>query len=251
MGLSVPIYQLKRQAKQSSRKNGVPLTEALNCIAKREGFESWSHLASQQAGLSTATKVLDALIPGDLVLLGARPGHGKTLMGLELVVVSIKRDNHAAFYSLECTESKITERLAILGANTTALGDNLTLDTSDEICADYIISQLSRAPRGTVVLVDYLQLLDQKRTCPALGDQVSALSAFAKTAGVIFVLISQIDRSYGSTGKSLPDITDVRLPNALDLTMFTKAVFMNNGSAKLQTVGSSRCPKPKFEQGSL
>lgn len=251
MGLSVPIYQLKRQAKQSSRKNGVPLTEALNCVAKKEGFESWSLLASQQAGLSTATKVLDALVPGDLVLLGARPGHGKTLMGLELVIESIKRNNDAAFYSLECTESEIAKRFAILGANTTALGDKLTVDTSDEICADYIISRLGRAPRGTVVLVDYLQLLDQKRTRPALADQVSALNSFAKTAGVIIILISQIDRSYDSTGKSLPDISDVRLPNALDLTVFTKAVFMNDGTAKLQTVGSSRCPKPKLDQGSL
>ena len=116
MRLSVPIYQLKRQAKQQSRQVGVPLNEALNRVANKEGFESWSLLALHHAKRNPAAKILDALRAGDLVLLGARPGHGKTLMGLDLIVEATKSDRHAAFYSLECTENDVVEMFAALGA---------------------------------------------------------------------------------------------------------------------------------------
>ena len=237
MNLSVPIYQLKRQAKLLSRHDGVPLHEALNSIAKQEGFQSWSLLAARHAESGPAAKILAALEIGDLVLLGARPGHGKTLMGLELIVETIKSGNQAAFYSLEYTENELSEQFAALGADVTASGDMLTMDTSDDICADYIIELLSNAPRGTVVVVDYLQLLDQNRARPVLATQISALKSFAETAGVIIVMISQIDRSYDPIAKPLPDVSDVRLPNSLDLNLFTKTIFLNDGAANLQAVG--------------
>lgn len=236
MRLSAPIYRLKRQAKLLSREGSVPLNEALNRIAKQEGFQSWSLLSARHAESSPATKILAALIPGDLVLLGARPGHGKTLMGLELIVESIKSGNQAAFYSLEYSENDVAERFAALGADITASDDALTFDTSDEICAEYIVRQLSATPRGTVVVIDYLQLLDQNREKPILASQVSALKSFADRAGLIVIILSQIDRSYDPSTKPLPDMADVRLPNPLDLSVFTKTIFLNNGDVNLRAV---------------
>lgn len=236
MKLSAPIYRLKRQAKQLSRERAVPLNVALDSIANREGFESWSLLAARFASAGPATKILASLNPGDLVLLGARPGHGKTLMGIELIVKTIKAGNQAAFYSLEHSEKDVTERFEVSGAGIKANNDALTIDTSDEICADHIIDQLSSAPRGTVVVIDYLQLLDQNRQKPILPDQLSALKFFADTSGVIVIIISQIDRSYDPATKPLPDMVDVRLPNPLDLTLFTKMIFLNDGEVNLQAV---------------
>jgi replicative DNA helicase len=236
MKLSTPIYRLKRQAKQLSCEDTVPLNEALNRIAKREGFESWGLLAALHAKRSSATKILAALSSGDLVLLGARPGHGKTLMGLELIVEAIKTGNCAAFYSLEYIEKEVAERFATLGVDINASSDALTFDTSDEISADYIINQLKTAPEGTVVVIDYLQLLDQDRGKPTLKAQVAALKSFVEKAGLIVIMLSQIDRSYDATIKALPDMADVRLPNPLDLTLFTKTVFLNNRGVNLQAV---------------
>ena len=90
----------------------------------------------------------------DLMLLGARPGHGKT---------------------------------------------RFELDDSDDVCADRIIRRLGSAPPGAVVVVDYLQILDHKRENPALAD--------------------------------------VRLPNPLDLTLFQKACFINDGRMSFATIG--------------
>ena len=107
-------------------------------------------------------------------------------------------------------------------------------DSSDDISSDYIVRRLATAPRGTLVVVDYLQLLDQKRENPELMFQVRALQLFARDRGLIFVFISQIDRSYDPSIKPCPDLDDVRLPNPLDLSLFTKTCFLNNGEVRFR-----------------
>lgn len=236
MKLSAPIYRLKRQAKLLARETAVPLNKALDVIAKQEGFQGWSLLAARHAESTPARRVLAALSHGDLVLLGARPGHGKTLMGLELIIETVKTDTQAAFFSLELTQNEIFERFERLGGDIKASKDVLAFDTSDGICANYIIKRLSTAPRGTVVVIDFLQLLDQNRAKPTLAAQVAALKVFADSAGAIVILISQIDRSYDPVAKPLPDMADIRLPNPLDLSLFTKMVFLNDGEVNVHTL---------------
>ncbi|MEP1696562.1 MAG: DNA helicase [Paracoccaceae bacterium] len=234
MRLSVPIYQLKRQAKRQTRQNNIPLNQALDQVAKVEGFSNWGLLAAFHARRKPTAKILDALQPGDLVLLGARPGHGKTLMGLELIIEALKGDRTAAFYSLEYSERDVENRFSDLGFKTTAKTDKLTVDTSDQICAAYIIETQRQQPRGSVAVIDYMQLLDQDRTKPALEFQMSALKAFAEQAGHILILISQIDRSYDPQVQPMPGIGDVRLPNAINLNVFTKTVFLQDGCVQLK-----------------
>lgn len=66
--------------------------------------------------------------------------------------------------------------------------------------------------------------------------QVRALRTFARARGLIIVLISQIDRSYDPSLKPCPALEDVRLPNPLDLALFDKALFMNNGAVRFRVV---------------
>ena len=236
MKLSVPIFRLKRQAKQLARDRKISLNQALDRIAKSEGFQSWSLLAAQHTKSKPAAQILAELTSGDLVLLGARPGHGKTLMGLDLIAQAVAAGGQAIFYSLEYTRSDIAARLQTLGSDSLLRTDAFTFDTSDDICADYVIATARTAPAGSVVVIDYLQLLDQDRAKPSLAEQLASLKAFAKTTGVITILISQIDRNYDPATKPLPDISDVRLPNPVDLTLFTKMVFLNDGELRLQAV---------------
>lgn len=64
--------------------------------------------------------------------------------------------------------------------------------------------------------------------------QVRTLKVFARDRGVILVFISQIDRSYDPSTKPFPDISDVRLPNPLDLSLFSKTCFLNSGEIRFQ-----------------
>jgi KaiC len=236
MRLSAPIFRLKRQAKLLARETGIPLNTALDRLAKDEGFSSWSLLAAQDKDHGPATKVFAQLRPGDMVLVAARPGHGKTLLGLQLIAQAIRAGSRGVFYTLESTVSEVADQFRSVGIEPATLGNAVTVDTSEAICADYIIHDLREARPGTVVVIDYLQLLDQKRKNPELAVQIAALRAFVDKAEVIVVLISQIDRSYDAAKKALPTMSDVRLPNPVKLSLFTKSCFLNDGEIRLESV---------------
>jgi replicative DNA helicase len=234
MKLSAPIYHLKRKAKRLSREEGIPLHDALDRIATTEGFSAWSLLAAKAAALTPANRLFPQFQPGDLVLVGARPGQGKTLMSLELAVEAMKSGHRAAFFSLEYTEKDVLDHLRAVGAEPAQFPGLFEVDCSDAISADYVVKQMAAAPRGTVVVIDYLQLLDQRRENPDLLVQVRALKSFARDKGLIVVFISQIDRSYDPAIKPCPDLGDVRLPNPLDLTLFDKTCFINNAEVQFR-----------------
>lgn len=235
--LSAPLYRLKRQAKLLSRADNIPLHQALDRIATSEGFASWSLLAAKAAALSPAAKLYARLKPGELLLLGARPGHGKTLMGLELAVEGLKQGNRAAFFTLEYTPKEMADRFRAIDVDPARFAAQFIFDGSDDISANYIADQLHDAPLGTLVVVDYLQLLDQKRTHPELADQLRTLHAFARARGLIFVFLSQIHRTYDPARKPVPDLADVRLPNQVDLSLFDKTCFLNEGEVRFGAVG--------------
>ena len=234
MKLSAPIYHLKRKAKLLSRKERIPLHEALDRIAVEEGFRQWSLLSARASAASTATKLFAQFCPGDLALIGARPGHGKTLMSLEILVEAMKAGNQGVFFTLEYTDKNVMDLLRTIGVDATDFEGRFGLDTSDAISADFIVKRLATAPRRTVVVIDYLQLLDQQREKPKLADQVHTLKAFARDKGLIIIVLSQIDRSYDWSTKSCPDLNDVRLPNPIDLTLFDRTCFLHEGRAQFR-----------------
>jgi replicative DNA helicase len=235
MKLSAPLYHLKRKAKLLSRAENIPLHQALDRLARQEGFSGWSLLAAKVTAIAPAEKLFARLAPGDLVLVGARPGQGgKTLMSLELAVQAMKSGSRGVFFTLEYTEKDMLDRFRAIGVERMDFAGLFEFDSSDDVSSDYIVKRLVDAPRGTLVVVDYLQLLDQKRENPALMVQVRALQSFARDRGLIFVFISQIDRSYDPAMKSCPDLEDVRLPNPLDLGLFTKTCFLNNGEVRFR-----------------
>lgn len=240
MKLSAPLYHLKRKAKLLSRSENIPLHQALDRVARQEGFGGWSLLAAKMTAIAPAARLFARLAPGDLVLVGARPGQGKTLMSLELAVQAMRAGSRGVFFTLEYTEKDMLDRFRAIGVERSDFAALFEFDSSDDLSSDYIVSRLADAPRGTLVVVDYLQLLDQKRENPELMVQVRALQSFARDRGLIFIFISQIDRAYDPAVKPCPDLQDVRLPNPLDLTHFSKTCFLHNGHVRFWAASQAR-----------
>lgn len=236
MKLSAPIYQLKRRAKLLARDEKIPLHAALDRIARNEGFAAWSLLSARVATGTPAGGMLSRLSDGDLLLLGARPGHGKTLLGLQLLLDAIRDGRKGVFFTFEYTEKEARERIRSLEGETPDLSDALEIVASDDICADYIIGHLAGVSRRTVAVIDYLQVLDQRRSSPELSEQISTLQSFARKTGIVFAFITQIDRSYDPETKPVPDMQDIRLPNKVDVGLFSKACFLHEGKVQFHAI---------------
>lgn len=233
MILSAPIYVLKRRAKAMARAEAMPLAQALDIIAKAEGYQSWSHLSAADAALGRPAKLLARLTDASLTVLAARPAQGKTLLGLELLIEALQQRRPAHFFTLEYTQTQVRDHLRALAPETNT--DALQIDTSDHLNAAHITAQLGdAAPRGLVV-IDYLQLLDQRRDTAPLAAQLQVLKAFAQVRQLTLICLSQIDRSYDPKVKSLPDINDLRLPNPVDLAVFDQMIFLGEGGLRLRT----------------
>ena len=230
MLLSAPIYQLKRRAKLLAREAKIPLHEAQDRIAREEGFLAWSALSARMASASTPIPLLPDLADGDMLLLVARPGHGKTMLGLRLLTDAVRDGRRAVFFTLEYTKREATDRIRSIDG----MEHVPEIVTSEDISADFIVRYLAGSPRGTVAVIDYLQILDQQRAKPPLAEQVESLSRFARETGMILAFISQVDRSFDAALGALPGLTDLRLPNAVPSGVFSKACFLHTGQMHLQ-----------------
>jgi replicative DNA helicase len=230
MKLSAPVYILKSQAKELKKSQGIPMVEALNLIAKREGFSSWSLLHSKSDDLLPTRRedVLGFFNPGDLVLIGGRPSMGKTNFTISLFVQAIRQIASKHFlFTLEEIHKAVARRMACYDESIGKSDEKFSLDYSNEISAGYIIEKTkNQISQSSVVVVDYLQLLDHKRSNPPLQEQIEMLKVFAKEKGCILILISQIRREIESRLDKRPNLEDIKLFNPLDLNLFNKILFL-------------------------
>jgi replicative DNA helicase len=234
MNLSAPIYRLKREARLLSRRDDIALAAALDRIAATEGFASWSLLAARYAAGSSAARLYANLRDGELVLVAARPGHGKTLFALHLALEALRTGRKAHVFSLEYTRAQVEGRFEAIGGEAELA--HLAIDTSDCIGSDHVEAELASAPAGTLAVIDYLQLLDQRRDNPPLARQVADLRLFARRRGVVLVFVSQVDRSFEGAGRAMPDSGDIRLPNPVDLGQFDRLCFLHDDEMRIRTM---------------
>ncbi len=230
MKLSSPIHVLKSQAKDLKKSQSISMTEALNKIAEREGHSSWSLLQSKNSNPfpHSYNEVLDFFNEGDLVLIGARPSMGKTSFTIGLLVQAVQKSKAQNYYfTLAEVQRDVAGRIAIYDETIGHNNKFLELDYSNEISADYIIEKTAKnISKGSLIIIDYLQQLDEKRTNPPLEEQVNKLKEYAKENECIIIFISQVKREVENQIDKRPTLQDIRLPNPLDLKLMNKVILL-------------------------
>ena len=209
-------------------------------------------------GVPTGFKDLDKLFcglrPGDLVVLAARPGVGKTSFALNLAVNTARKGTNVAFFSLEMSASQLMSRILcseagvelskirsgnlseadwsqLQPAMTTLSTLDMSIDDTPGLSILEARAKARRQLRGIVgtdskglVIVDYLQLMsppvarrDGNRAVE-VGEISRGLKILAKELGVPVIALSQLNRSVEMRGAKYkrPMLSDLRESGSIE-----------------------------------
>lgn len=207
-----------------------------------------------QVGLSTALRDLDditgGLHPGQLVVIAARPGVGKSALGLDLArAAAVEQHVPALLVSLEMTAREIVQRL--LSAEMQIELGHLRGGLSEGEKADLAgrgdeLAQLAAAPlwfadkpnqtlaeiRSTarrlhrqiglgLLVVDYLQLIPAgtgrvENRQVQVAELSRGLKLLAKELGIPVVAMSQLNRASEARADKRPQLSDLRESGAIE-----------------------------------
>ena len=209
-----------------------------------------------RTGFPRVDECLLGLRPGQMVVLGARPGVGKTSFALNLAVNAARNGAAVAFFSLEMSKVEIAQRLLaaearvslqdirsarirndqwtpILQATNELSMLDIMIDDTPGTTVTEIRAKARRILRGKelgLVIIDYLQLIsppaggrrsDNRQT--EVSEMSRGIKIMAKDLGVPGVALSQLSRaseqrsSGGPGGRAKrPQLTDLRESGAIE-----------------------------------
>ncbi|MCS7215188.1 MAG: replicative DNA helicase [Thermodesulfovibrio sp.] len=203
-------------------------------------------------GISSGFKDLDELTsgfqPGDLIIIGGRPGMGKTAFSLNIAQhVGIELGEPVAFFSLEMSKEQVAMRLlsSLAMVNSSALRKGFISKKDWERITDAAV-KLSEAPiyiddssqmsvleirakarrlkmekgRLGLIVIDYLQLMRSRNSYEVREQEIAdisrSLKAMAKELKVPVIALSQLNRSVEKTSDRRPTLANLRESGAIE-----------------------------------
>lgn len=248
----------EKRVSSSFRKMDALITEAYEQITLLAAQKD--HMAGVPTGFKDVDDLFHGLRGGDLVILAARPGVGKTSFALNLATNAAKAGTAVAFFSLEmgaeqlvqrilCSEARVS--LSKLRSGFIAEGDwgalaeasgklsqlDMFIDDTPGLSilearakARRELHVLKEGQRGLIV-VDYLQLMQpgpntrNKSTNDQVGEISRGLKILAKEMNMPVLALSQLSRAIEQRGKDKrPMLSDLRDSGSIeqdaDIVMF-------------------------------
>ncbi len=212
-------------------------------------INDFANKKEEAAGLSTGYSGLDKVLVGlgksDFIIVGGRPGMGKTAFALNLAANVAKRTDKAiCIFSLEMSNEQLVTRLlssealvdgtAIrsgslssedwkkLAAAASSLAEtNIFIDDTSSITVTGMKSKLRRVKNLGLIVIDYLGLVGSDKKTENRVQEVSDISRnlkiMAKEFNVPVICCAQLSRDVtGRKDSKVPVLSDLRDSGAIE-----------------------------------
>jgi replicative DNA helicase len=229
------------------------LTESYSMLEEMAKQES--HFFGVPTGFIELDKLLAGLRGGDLLVLAARPGVGKTSFALNLAINAAQAGTTVAFFTLEMSATQLTQRIlsseALVDAHKMRSGDlspsdwkniadtcsplsqyEFYIDDTTDLSLTELRAKARRQLQGVkqgFIVIDYLQLMQSKGKghqdrWVAVGEISRGLKILAKELKVPILTLSQLSRAVESREDKRPQLSDLResgnIEQDADVVMF-------------------------------
>ena len=203
-------------------------------------------------GFSGLDRVLVGMGSSDLILVGARPGMGKTSFALNIATnVAQSTKKKVCVFSLEMSAEQLVSRILssealvdshelrsgklssdswekIADASSRLAGCDILIDDTSGLTVTEMKAKLRRVDNLGLVIVDYLQLMQSDRKIDNRVQEVAeisrALKIMAKELSVPIICCAQLSRGPESRTDKKPMLSDLRDSGAIeqdaDVVMF-------------------------------
>lgn len=195
-------------------------------------------LIGTKTGFGGLDNILVGMGPGDLIVVGARPGMGKTTFCLNIAAnVAKSTKKEVAIFSLEMTSEQLVSRVlcseAMIDSHSMRTGKldseqwkrlaeaasalsetNILIDDTSNISSTSMKAKLRRQKNLGLVIVDYLQLMQGDKSTDnrvlEIGKITRNLKLMAKDLRVPVILCSQLARTTEQRSDKMPVLSDLR-----------------------------------------
>ena len=230
----------------------VPISTVVQTVYSNlsEAASSGKKIPGLSTGLNDLDRYILGLNKGELILIAARPGMGKTSIALNIAMnVAKKTDKAVAVFSLEMSREQLVSRLLagkglvpsqnlltgrlnsdewkriaaaaqVLSCTDMRIDDNPMLSVSD------INAQCRRISNLGLVVIDYLQLMqsaggDSRKYAAenrqqVVSDMSRMLKIMAKELNVPVICLSQLSRASEGRPNKRPMLSDLRESGAIE-----------------------------------
>jgi replicative DNA helicase len=219
--------------------------------------EQKGHMAGVPTGFVDVDNLFHGFRGGDLIILAARPGVGKTAFALNLAVNAAKAGTSVTFLSLEMSANQLVQRILCAEARVSlskvragyvkhedfaVLKDaakrleklDMMIDDTPALSILELRAKARRELRGKekgLIVVDYLQLMQPPSTrkdgnrAVEVAEISRGLKILAKEMDMPVLALSQLSRSIEQRGgKKRPQLSDLRESGSIeqdaDIVMF-------------------------------
>ena len=201
--------------------------------------ETGGALTGAKTGFSGLDRVLIQLGKGDLVIVGARPGMGKTSFAMNIAVNVAKTKKAVAIFSLEMSGEQLVSRILssealidsralrtgqlkpedwdnLAGVTSSLSGCDIYIDDTSAITSTEMRSKLRRISNLGLVVIDYIGLMQTTSKSDNRAQQVGEISRdlkiMAKDLGVPIICCAQLNRGTEQRGGEAkkPTLSDLR-----------------------------------------